>query len=424
MDSVDLQILKYCSTADNYDSIKGSIDRDVCVKESWVLLQAFDKYYELGADIIDKDFKTWFRIRCHPEFKKENHILYGRIIDNVLAEDMPDSVGFHATINKLRNQSTLESVLSEYKRGRLSDDDLASELSVLSKVPSGGDVVATGIDPMELAEHARTGGLYWRLEDLNKSVGPVAGGDFILIGKRPEVGGTSFLCSEMTFMLSQLPAGGRALIFNNEEEVHKVKSRVVSAALGIDYLRVMSDPAATKESYEKWQDEREMLVIHDTQMTIHSIERAIQEYKPTIIGINVLLKVGGIDRKEDHDKLEQLGVHLRAMSDDYGAPIFGVVQADPQADGVKYIPQTWIYKSKTALQGEADVLIMIGTDEEGNEEDRYIHVAKNKIPPSECTDITCKHIKSHVKFDVATGRFTSRNWKTHSMEKGYVYTGD
>ena len=112
------------------------------------------------------------------------------------------------------------------------------------------------------------------------------------------------------------------------------------------------------------------------------------------------------------------------MSDDYGAPIFGVVQADPQADGVKYIPQTWIYKSKTALQGEADVLIMIGTDEEGNEEDRYIHVAKNKIPPSECTDVTCKHIKSHVKFDVSTGRFTSRNWKTHSMEKGYVYTGD
>jgi hypothetical protein len=179
----------------------------------------------------------------------------------------------------------------------------------------------------------------------------------------------------------------------------------------------------SKHEYEEWLGEKQFQLIYNNQMTIQSIRRTIEKYKPAIVGVNVLLKVGGIQRKEDHDKLEQLGVQLRAMSADFNCPIFAVTQADPQADGVKYIPQTWIYKSKTALQGESDILIMIGTDDEGTEEDRYIHVAKNKIPPSVYTEPACKHIKAHVAFDVATGRFTSRNWKTHSRRDDYVYHG-
>ena len=86
----------------------------------------------------------------------------------------------------------------------------------------------------------------------------------------------------------------------------------------------------------------------------------------------------------------------------------------PRAEGVKFIPQDRIYKSKTALQGEADALIMIGTDEEIEDDVRYIHVAKNKIPPAACSDMKCKHIKAEVKFSMDTGRFTSKNWKGNS----------
>jgi hypothetical protein len=54
---------------------------------------------------------------------------------------------------------------------------------------------------------------------------------------------------------------------------------------------------------------------------------------------------------------------------------------------------------------------MIGYDEDGPLDSRYIHVAKNKIPPAPCCDLSCKHIKSEIHFDVGTGRFSSRNYK-------------
>jgi hypothetical protein len=151
-------------------------------------------------------------------------------------------------------------------------------------------------------------------------------------------------------------------------------------------------------------------------MTISSIHKQLEERDYDIIGINVLLKVGGTSAKEDHDKFQELGEECRRISQRYG-PVVAVVQADPSAEGVAFIPQDRIYKSKTALQGEADALIMIGTDEDILDHVRYIHVAKNKIPPAACSDISCKHIKSQVNFSMDTGRFTSKNFKGHSRKK-------
>jgi len=46
-------------------------------------------------------------------------------------------------------------------------------------------------------------GLEWRLEELNLSLGPVNKGDLVLVAARPEVGKTTFLTSEISYMLSQ-----------------------------------------------------------------------------------------------------------------------------------------------------------------------------------------------------------------------------
>lgn len=61
-------------------------------------------------------------------------------------------------------------------------------------------------------------------------------------------------------------------------------------------------------------------------------------------------------------------------------------------------------------------MIMIGTGDETVAADdvRFLFVAKNKIPPHKCSDIAKKHIKTQVKFDMGTGRFTSTNWHTNS----------
>ncbi len=236
---------------------------------------------------------------------------------------------------------------------------------------------------------------------------------FVVIAKRPEVGGTSFVASELSFMLEQMDKDGRAIVFTNEEEPTKIYTRMLCAALDVDYRTMMTAPAHHKQLYEAWLDGRTWELKHDTAMTVSSIKRKLGTKQYDLIAINVLLKVGGTGKKEDHDKFQALGEEMRRIAQEHG-PVLAVVQADPSAEGMRYIPQDRIYKSKTALQGEADVLIMIGSDEDGPLDSRYIHVAKNKIPPAPCTDLSVKHIKSEVRFDIGTGRFTSRNYKGNS----------
>ena len=89
----------------------------------------------------------------------------------------------------------------------------------------------------------------WKFnEDLNKSVGPIRDGDLVIVAKRPEVGGTSFLASELTFMFEQM-GDKNAIIFNNEEAPDKIYTRLISAALGIDYRTLMGNPAKYTADY-------------------------------------------------------------------------------------------------------------------------------------------------------------------------------
>ncbi|WP_033928859.1 hypothetical protein, partial [Vibrio cholerae] len=54
-------------------------------------------------------------------------------------------------------------------------------------------------------------------------------------------------------------------------------------------------------------------------------------------------------------------------------------QADAQAEGQKWLDMSMMYGSKTAAQGEADTIIMMGrTHEESEKAVRFLTIAKNK----------------------------------------------
>ncbi len=422
MDSLDLDLLALIKTRDNYYEYKDYITKGMCVQESWTLVQDINSFFEAHPDALELDaaFKLWFRINRHPNWKPEKHQVYDKIITNILETDPPEGSVFEQQLEDLRFTSQIDECERERHSGRLSIDDYFSEIESLKQARSSKaashDSKVQEITISDLANQKKTHeGYFWRLEDLNKSIGPIGPGDFIVVGKRPEVGGTSFLVSELSFMLEQTK-DGKAILFNNEEAPDKVYTRMISSALNLDYRTLLSDPTANDIAYKNWKAAREFDLYHDNQMTLQNIERHLQENEYDLVGINVLLKVGGTGKKEDHDKFETLGVECRRMAQRYSTPIIAIVQADPSAEGERYITQDRIYKSKTAIQGEADALIMIGRDFDEPEFKRFINVAKNKIPPAKCTENLYKHVKAEVHFDIDTGRFTTvnRNFKTNS----------
>jgi hypothetical protein len=421
IDTLDIDLLKYISTREVYDDYGRDISKAMCTKESWQLVTDFGKYFASEPhDEIGEEFKLWFRITAHPGFKPSEHEHYTRIIDNVLEAEFPDPKPFQARLDELRRVAEVEKLTSEFSHGSIDYSSFVEKINKVSSSissPSRGEDSIVKMTLSELSKDCRDAtGIYWRLEDMNKSVGPIAKGDFVIIGKRPEAGGTSFVCSEMSYMLSQLPAGSRAVLFNNEEAPDKVYTRLVTAALDKGYREIMSDPTRYQTEYEEWLGGREFDLCHDTNMSLTSIREVLRKKEYDLIGVNVLLKVGGTSFTEDHDKFQKLGEEMRKIAQEY-APVLAVVQADPLAEGQRYLSQHLIYKSKTALQGEADVQLMIGTGEIGTSEDlRYIHVAKNKIPPSWCTLPSHKHVKCEVNFEQDTGRFTSRNYGSNSFD--------
>ncbi len=414
LDNIDLDILKFMSERENYNLYKDTITKNLCTKESWLLIGDYGRYFEQYPKLssIDGDFTLWFRVTGHPGWKPEEHQLYDKIISNAEARPAPIRRVFLDQLDHTRQVEEVGKLHSTLRDGNITIDELHTKLAGLrGNVP----VRETGVQTLTLdtilTQQATAPGFYWRLEDLNKSIGPIRRGDFILVGKRPEVGGTSFLVSEMSYMLEQFE--GNAIIFNNEEAPDKVFTRMVSSALNVDHRTMMTAHNLYQQRYDKWLNSNTWDLVHDTSMSINSIHQQLKGKKYDLIGINVLLKVGGTGQKEDHDKFQALGEECRRIAQLYG-PVLALVQADPSAEGVRYIPQDRIYKSKTALQGEADVQIMIGRDPDVSDNLRYIHVAKNKLPPSSCVELSCKRLKSEVEFNVGTGRYSSLNYRGHS----------
>ena len=419
--NVDLDLLKFMSNRDTYYKYRYSVNKGLCTKESWNLIVDFGKYFEQypGEPAIKDDFPIWLRVTGRPGWKQDQLDIYATIVQNVLKRPTPDNKIILQQLETLRFQTAADEAMQQLRAGKIQPDKLVDELikELHTQAFTPKENTLQDIDLEHLANAQRDHqGLYWRLEDLNKSVGPVRKGDFIVIGKRPEVGGTSFLVSEMTHMLEQLPKGAKVALFNNEEEPSKVSTRIISAALGIDYRQLMAAPKHWKQQYDKWLDGREFHLHHMTGMDLNMVRRTLNETKYDVVGINVILKVKGNNSttKEDHDKLQDLGTEFRNLAQQH-APVLGIAQADPSAEGMRYIPQDRLYKSKTALQGEADVQIMIGSDDDNaGPSARFIFVAKNKIPPAPCTEDDKKHIKAEVKFDIGTGRFTSVNYTGNS----------
>jgi replicative DNA helicase len=419
MDVLDLDILTFLSDRSNYEKYGEVVDKGLCTKVSWRLVQDFGEYYENHPEVqqIDSDFTLWFRVDKHPGMKSDEAESYGAIINNIQSKK-DDGFGvsdtFVDTLKMARTKATILHLTDDLDSGRINLSEFSTRVSALYEPiragDSGGPVI---LDLEELAKNGRDkNGVYWRLEDLNKSVGPIRKGDLVIVAKRPEVGGTSFLASELTFMFEQL-GDKDAVIFNNEEAPDKIYTRVVSAALGVDYRTMMSNPVHYANEYTKFLDGRKIDIIHSTSMLASDIRRRLDSGNYGLLGVNVLLKVGVPGRMEDHDKLQYVGEELRSLASDY-CPVIGITQADPSAEGVRYIHQDRIYKSKTALQGEADVLLMIGMDYDEPPDTRFIHVAKNKIPPAPCTDPSVSHIMSEIKFDGQLGRFSSKLFKGNS----------
>lgn len=411
--SMEAELLRTAASRSDYQQFRTIITDKVLLPEARAILTDIGQWYDANPalDVLDwGTFLAWARLSCRSTWKPDKWDVYAAICKHAASLAHPNP----AILQRYKELKAygairviIEDAIATNKPTAMAEIIKTAEDVSTSGVKCAG-LVSEDWDAL-LAEVTREEGLEWRLEELNVSVGPIGRGDVIMIGKRPEVGGTTFLASELSYMAPQLEKGKHAIIFTNEEIGAKVKMRVIQSALGATLGSIASAPDTHKRGYEAMMGDHRIDIVHDTAITDTLVERWLRSGDYGLIGVNVLDKIiltksgnEGADLKRD------LGIWARGVADKYG-PVIGVLQAGAEAEGQQWPDQSCLYGSKTGLQAESDVLLMIGKTHNPAEADqRFIGVVRNKLPGGRITVPAMRHARWCVGFDGERGRFISK----------------
>lgn len=250
------------------------------------------------------------------------------------------------------------------------------------------DELFVSADLSVIADRITSSGYEWRLDALNRSLGPLRTGNFVIVAARVEVGKTTFLASEVSYLAQQLPKDRPVVWVNNEEESSVVFFRIVQAALGQESKVLIADSKAAMASYTTLMGgDKDKIRVTKDMNNVRDLETLFREVNPGLIVFDQLDKVDGFKSDEREDlKLGKIYKWARELARSYG-PVIAASQLSASAVEMKdppFIGLDALRGSKTDKPGEADVVITIGKYKEPKspEEEmiRTINVPKNKLP--------------------------------------------
>ena len=250
------------------------------------------------------------------------------------------------------------------------------------------DELFVSADLSAIADRITSSGYEWRLDALNRSLGPLRTGNFVIVAARVEVGKTTFLASEVSYLAQQLPKDRPVVWVNNEEESSVVFFRIVQAALGIESKIIIADSKKAMVDYAALMGgNKDKIRVTKDMNNVRDLETLFREVNPGLIIFDQLDKVDGFKSDEREDlKLGKIYKWARELARSYG-PVIAASQLSASAVEMKdppFIGLDALRGSKTDKPGEADVVITIGKYKEPKspEEEmiRTINVPKNKLP--------------------------------------------
>lgn len=414
----DLDLLYLFSKREVYEKYSLLVKEHNVSKEVWTIIKDMEVWYKEDETRLNVDwnaFSTWFSIIKHSSFKTEVLDLYKKIFENMC------TISF-STIEK----DLLKAFMERDYLTRIADHALrgaegtkavtVEDISVLvdDYKKESGDVLEDKKyivmdDIHSLLDHVvGSGGLNWRLPELNLALGPLRKGDFITLTARPDSGKTTMLAAESTFMAKQLPEDQNVIWFNNEEEGRKVKFRVLQAAIAWTTKAIKDNPIRAWDLYEKAVGTTSKILIYDRpSFSIKDVSIILKEYNPGLIIFDQLRKVKGFEKEAGSDvqRLQLIFQQAREWAKEY-APVINVHQARGDAEGQKWIELNQMHGSQTDIQGEVDAVISLGrTHEAGLEKERYIYIPKNKLAGGGTSDEGFRNGKFVLEIQPEIARF-------------------
>jgi len=248
-------------------------------------------------------------------------------------------------------------------------------------------------------------GLRWRLSALNKSLGSLRKGNFGFLFARPEVGKTTFLASEISYMLSQLKDGEGSIIwFNNEQVGSEVMLRMYQGYFGLKLEQIKANPKRYEEQFERETKGRFKLV-DNALIDKYLVEKMLKQLKPSLVVFDQIDKIKGFAADREDLRLGAIYIWARELAKQY-CPVVGICQAGGTAENVKWLTMDHVANASTSKQAEADWILGMGhLHSEGTQFIRYLNISKNKLMGDDDTIPRLRHGRFEVIIEPEIARF-------------------
>jgi len=370
----------------------------LCLKELHELVATDLSLTELQAFFFQK----------YPDVDND---LYLGLFRTLSETTLSDGVGV-ALLTKIKQRQQalkLSEAAFNFSNGNGDIDALVhsyDELSSASNIcqPDDEEYVTTNLEEILTELYAKPG-LRWRLDALNKSLGSLRKGNFGFLFARPEVGKTTFLASEVSYMLTQLTDDhGPILWLNNEQRGIEVVPRIIQAYFGLTLAQLKSNPAKYNKEFND-AIKGKFKFVDDANLSKADVERHCAKLKPSLIISDQIDKIKGFTNDREDLRLGGIYIWGRELAKQY-CPFIAVSQADGSAENQKWLTMENVANAKTAKQAEADWILGIGhKHEEGMQFIRYLHLSKNKLLGDEDTIPRMRHGRMEVLIEPEIARF-------------------
>lgn len=349
-------------------------------KEIYNLYLVLVELIELNQKDITLDELITYLYVKYPN-TKDNVVYEGLFLQakNIsITEDVGDSI--LAAIKQRKTALALSEKAFQYTQGYAKVEEISAlaEAFKTTEVQSEDTTEYVSTDLEELLDTTISRpGLRWRLDCLNKSLGSLRKGDFGFIFARPETGKTTFLASEISYMLDQTDSP--IIWFNNEEQGSKVMLRVYQAYFGVTLQQLMTNAKVFKRKWEESVGNKFKLV-DSASISKANAEKVLESIGDCgLILMDQIDKIKGFEADRKDLALGATYQWARELAKTY-APVIAVCQSDGTGEGQKWLTMQNVADAKTAKQAEADWIAGIGKTHNPNEESiRFINLSKNKL---------------------------------------------
>lgn len=363
--SISLQIVIALLNKESYNKYYKHVKRDESLKEHYKLLE--EMHESRDSDIPLEDYLVRAEQLALPYLLELSDVGLGTQTLSELIRINSERTFAH----------TLGLVCLEVFEGRRELSDVFETYqSWQDKRETRFEFISDDLETL-IKETDRKGGVKWRLDFLNETIGGLHKGDFGFVFARTNVGKTTFLVSEISHMLKQIGKESNILWINNEESGARIKVRLIQSYFGVTYEKLVSN---IEKAQQIFNNSTNFTLVDLPVSSKRDIEELVKLKKPEVLIIDSLDAILGF--KADRQDLVYGDIYnwARKLSQINNCVTIGVCQAASTADNKRWLKFKDIDGAHTAKAKHADFVIGIGKiDAVGMEKVRFISQLKNKF---------------------------------------------